>query len=296
VEWTTIPDASTATAALQAGEQDWIEFASNDMIAHLRRMRNVKVTVQEQAGMICLMRLNHLQPPFDNPAIRRALLGAVNQADFMMAVAGEDRAMWNAPIGFFTPGTPMANTAGMAVFEGERDYDKVKRDLAAAGYKGEKVVLLGATDPAFIHALSEVAADMLRRCGMNVDFQLSDWGTLTARRASKEAVEKGGWSCLMTALTGVDMANPALSAPLRGNGATAMAGWPDLPQIETLVSDWYRAPGLEAQKSIAVQLQERAFQDVPYIPAGQFLQAAAYRSNLEGMLRGFPLFWNIRKS
>jgi peptide/nickel transport system substrate-binding protein len=296
VEWTTIPDASTATAALQAGEQDWIEFASNDMIAHLRRMRNVKVTVQEQAGMICLMRLNHLQPPFDNPAIRRALLGAVNQADFMMAVAGEDRAMWNAPIGFFTPGTPMANTAGMTVFEGERDYDKVKRDLAAAGYKGEKVVLLGATDPAFIHALSEVAADMLRRCGMNVDFQLSDWGTLTARRASKEAVEKGGWSCLMTALTGVDMANPALSAPLRGNGANAMAGWPDLPQIETLVSDWYRAPGLEAQKSIAVQLQERAFQDVPYIPAGQFLQAAAYRSNLEGMLRGFPLFWNIRKS
>jgi peptide/nickel transport system substrate-binding protein len=35
---------------------------------------------------------------------------------------------------------------------------------------------------------------------------------------------------------------------------------------------------------------------VPYIPAGQFLQAAAYHSNLEGILRGFPLFWNVRKT
>ncbi|HWX46497.1 MAG TPA: ABC transporter substrate-binding protein [Roseomonas sp.] len=296
VEWTVIPDASTAVAALQAGEQDWLEFAANDMLPLLKRARNVKVAVQEQAGMICLMRLNHLHPPFDNPAIRRALLGAFDQADYMMAVAGEDRAMWNAPIGFFTPGTPMANDAGMEVFKGPRDFDKVKRDLAAAGYKGEKVVLLGATDPTFIHGLSEVAADMLRRCGMNVDYQLSDWGTLTARRSSKEPTEKGGWSCYMTALTGIDMANPALSAPLRGNGANAMAGWPDLPAVEALIAEWFAAPGPEAQREVARRLQGQAFQDVPYIPAGQFLQAAAYRSNLEGVLRGFPMFWNVRKA
>ena len=37
------------------------------------------------------MRLNQQQPPFDNPAIRRALLGAVSQADYMNAVTGPDR-------------------------------------------------------------------------------------------------------------------------------------------------------------------------------------------------------------
>lgn len=296
VEWTTIPEASTAAAALRAGEQDWLEFAANDMLPLLKRMRNVRVAVQEQAGMMCFMRLNHLHAPFNNPAIRRALLGAFNQADYMMAVAGDDQAMWKAPVGFFTPGTPMASDESMEVFQGPRDYAKVKRALEAAGYKGEKVVLLGATDPTFIHGLSEVAADMLRKCGMNVDYQLSDWGTLTARRSSREPVENGGWSCYMTALTGVDMTSPALSAPLRGNGDRAMAGWPNLPEVESLIGEWFSAPGLAEQRQIAARLQAQAFQDVPYVPAGQFLQAAAYRSNLEGVLRGFPLFWNVRKS
>jgi peptide/nickel transport system substrate-binding protein len=296
VEWNTIPDASTAAAALQAGEHDWLEFAANDMVPLLRRMRGVNVAVQEQAGMMCLMRLNHLHPPFNNPAIRRAVLSAFDQSDFMLAVAGDDKAMWHAPVGFFTPGSPMANDEGLSVFRGPRDYAKVKRDLEAAGYKGEKVVLLGSTDPTFILGLSEVAADLLRKCGLNIEYLLSDWGTLTTRRSSREPVEKGGWSCYMTALTGIDTANPALSAPLRGNGLQAMAGWPDLPQIESLVGEWFSAADLPAQQSLARRLQARAFQDVPYIPAGQFLQVAAYRSNLEGILRGFPLFWNVRKN
>jgi peptide/nickel transport system substrate-binding protein len=296
VEWTVIPDPSTAVAALRSGEHDWLEFAANDMIPLLKQARGVHVAVQDQAGMMCFMRLNHLHPPFDNPAIRRALLGAFNQADYMMAVAGEDRAMWHAPVGFFTPGMPMASTEGMGAFAATPDYDAVKRALQKAGYKGERVVQLAATDPSFIQGLSDVAADMLRKCGINLDYQLSDWGTLTARRSSREPVGNGGWNCYMSAVTGIDMANPALNAPLRGNGTNAMAGWPDLPEVEALVAEWFAAPGLEAQQRVAARLQARAFEDVPYIPAGQFLQAAAYRSNLEGVLRGFPVFWNLRKS
>ncbi|WP_419899470.1 ABC transporter substrate-binding protein [Roseomonas sp. USHLN139] len=295
VEWTTIPDGATAAAAMRSGEQDWLEFAANDVIPLLARARSLKVAVQEQSGMITLMRMNHLQPPFDNPAIRRALLGAVNQADFVQAVAGADPAMWHAPIGFFTPGSPMASDAGMEVFKGPRDYDKVKRELAAAGYKGEKVVLLGASDPAFIGTLAEVAADMLRKAGMNVDLQMSDWGTLTARRLSREPVEKGGWSCLMTALTGVDMANPALQLALRGNGDKAMYGWPNLPELEALVGEWFAAEGLAAQQAVARRLQLQAMQDLPYIPTGQFLQAAAQSAKLQDVVRGFPVFWNVRK-
>ena len=50
--------------------------------------------------------------------------------------------MWHVPAGFFCPGSPMASDAGMDVFTGKRDYAAVKKALAAAGYKGEKVVLL----------------------------------------------------------------------------------------------------------------------------------------------------------
>jgi peptide/nickel transport system substrate-binding protein len=35
---------------------------------------------------------------------------------------------------------------------------------------------------------------------------------------------------------------------------------------------------------------------VPYVPLGQALGATAYRANLTGVLNGFVLFWNVRKT
>jgi peptide/nickel transport system substrate-binding protein len=295
VEWTTIADPATAAAAMQSGEQDWWEYVANDLVPVLKRARNVKVVSQESTGILNAFRMNHLQPPFNNPAIRRALLGAMNQEDFVIPVAGSDSAMWYTPTGFFTPGTPMANDAGLDVLKGPRDYDKVKRDLQAAGYKGERVVLLVATDPAFVGTLGEVAADMLRRAGMDVDAQTMDWGSFISRRASKEPVERGGWSAAMTALSGLDMATPAVQSVLRGNGAAALYGWPDLPKLEALRDEWFLAPDLASQRRLARMIQLQAFEDLPYIPAGQFFQATAYSTRIRDVVPGYSVFWNLRK-
>ncbi|HYZ34103.1 MAG TPA: hypothetical protein VE684_17665 [Crenalkalicoccus sp.] len=53
-------------------------------------------------------------------------------------------------------------------------YGKVRRELQAAGYKDEKVALLQPADLPPISALAEVAADMLRKVGMEVDLQAAD--------------------------------------------------------------------------------------------------------------------------
>lgn len=179
-----------------------------------------------------MMRFNFLQAPFDNAAIRRALLGAVNQADVMTAVATDDPSMWHVPSGFFCPGTPMASDVGIAALTGPRDYAKVKAELAAAGYKGERVVLLAATDFPVLKAMSDVCADMLQKAGLNVDYQALDWGTVNQRRVKKDPVEQGGWSCFCTAWAGTDMINPAGQLALRTNGANAWIGWPDDPRLE----------------------------------------------------------------
>src|SRR5689334_23985357 len=44
-----------------------------------------------------------------------------------------------------------------------------RSELKAAGYNGEKVVLLAATDFPVLKAMSDVGADMLQKAGMNVD-------------------------------------------------------------------------------------------------------------------------------
>ena len=296
VEWTTIPDPATAAAALMSGEQDWWDYATADLMPMLGRARGVKVVVQEPSGQIPILRFNHLQPPFSNPAIRRALLGAVSQEDVVTAVVGTDKSMWNTGVGFFCPGTPMASDVGMEALNGPRDMDKVKRDLKAAGYAGERVVLMGATDLPVLKAMSDVAADMMRRAGLNLDYQAVDWGTVVARRPKKDPVGQGGWSAFCTAWAGTDHLNPAGHISLRCNGEQAWFGWPSSPPIEALRDAWFDAPDVAAQARICADIQRRAFEDVPYIPMGQYLQPTAYRTSLAGVLNGFALFWNVKRA
>ena len=54
--------------------------------------------------------------------------------------------MMKTDVGLFVPGTPLASDVGVEITRGPKDYEKIKKDLAAAGYKGEKVVVLGGYD------------------------------------------------------------------------------------------------------------------------------------------------------
>ena len=295
VEWTTVPDPATAAAALQRNETDWWDFASADLLPLLRRTPGIRAPVQDPAGNIAVLRMNHLQPPFDNPAIRRAVLGAVTQADFLTAFMGDDPAMWRDRTGVFTPGTPLANDAGMAALTGPRNIARSRQAIADAGYRNERVALIVAADFPHLKAMSDVGADLLQRLGMNVDYQATDWGTLLSRRGSKAPVDAGGWSLFFTFSAGVDNATPAGNQLLRTNGPNAWFGWPTDPAIEALRDEWFAAPDLPAQRRLAEQLQTRAFEVVPYIPLGQYFQPTAYRTSLQGVLSGFSMFWNVRK-
>lgn len=290
VEWHSIPDAATTANALMAGEIDWWERASADLLPMLKGNRGVVARVLEPTGAVQFLRFNHLLPPFDNPAIRRAVLGAVSQTDCMLAAAGDDRGMWNDRCGAFTPGTPLASEAGLEALTGPRDLDKVRRDLAAGGYKGERVVMLGVTDVPEIAAICEVVGDMLRRIGLNLDYQTMDWGSAIQRRNSTATVDKGGWNVHNSGFAGVDMASPAANLAMRGNGAQAWAGWPKSPRLEALRDAWFDAPDFAAQKRICDEIQLQVWQDVPYIPLGLIRRATAYRSNLRDMPEGGVLF------
>ena len=74
IEWHIIPDAATAAAALQSGEVDWWELPTGDLLPVLRHGGKISVAIIDPTGNCAILRPNHLHPPFDNPAIRRALL------------------------------------------------------------------------------------------------------------------------------------------------------------------------------------------------------------------------------
>jgi peptide/nickel transport system substrate-binding protein len=293
VEWRSIPDTGTASAALISGEQDWQEYAYHDQLPLLKAARGVTVRTLDPTGFVCMMRANSLQPPFDNPAIRRALWGALNQTDFMQAVVGaDDPSLYSVPLGFFANGTPMASEVGLDPLKGPRDYDKAREALRAAGYKGEKVLLMAASNSSSLSAIGAVAADMLKRIGMDVEVYMVEFNAMLQRRNRRGTVAEGGWSLFVTNWVGMDWLNPAVHTALRGNAS--YAGWFESPRIEGLRDQWFTAPDEAAQQAICRDIQVAAMEEVPYWPIGQYLQPTAYRSRITGVLDGFATFWNVR--
>ena len=296
VEWHIIPDPATAAAALRAGEMDWWAYPTPDLIPPLQQ--DGKITIQGYPGGFCpFFRPNHLFPPFNNASVRRALMGAIDQSEFMTSALGPDRSLWRVPVGFFTPDSPLASDVGLAALTGPRDYAKVKKELETAGYRGEKIALLAYAQP-FFKEWCSVAAEMMRRVGMDVDYQVVDFAAAVQRRGSKKPPDQGGWSAFLGAPPGVNFASPATHFLLRGNGEQApFVGWPSSPRIEALRDQWLDAPDLDTQKRFAAEIQEQAFIDVPYYPLGHVFGRTAFRSNLTDVLmaNGWPVFWNVRR-
>jgi peptide/nickel transport system substrate-binding protein len=295
VEWHTLPDPSTAAGALQAGEMDWWEQPTSDLAPLLRSNSDIKVEVTDPAGYTGLMRFNHLQPPFDNPAIRRAILGGIVQSDYMLGVVGDNHAMWRDGMGFFHPDSPMASKVGLDVFPAKPDLGKVKAALQAAGYKNERVVMLATADFPVINIMCQIAADTLQKIGVNLDYQAQDWATVSTRMQSKEPLANGGWSVTCNFTSGIGIYNPAAHTWLRSNGLKAFVGWPNISEIEKLRLDWFDAPDVSAQQTICQNIQKVAFDQVPYVPLGFYYQPTAFRSNLTGILKGVPMFYNVRR-
>jgi peptide/nickel transport system substrate-binding protein len=117
------------------------------------------------------------------------------------------------------------------------------------------------------------------------------------RRATKEPVEKGGWSIFHTWFTGGFILNPVVTAPFRGLGLAGWFGWYDNPKIEAMTQEWLEAEDDEERKKIAAAIQSENYQQVPTITLGQFQIPTAYRKSLAGKLEAAgPLFWNVRRA
>jgi peptide/nickel transport system substrate-binding protein len=263
IEWVTIPDAATASLALQSGEIDWWEKPISDLVPLLKKNRNVIVDIADPLGNIGIVCFNHLNPPFQDVRARRAILMALSQTDYMRSYFGDDDKMWRPLPGFFTPGTPLYNEEGGEILKGPRNFDAAKRLLAESGYADQPVTCLAAQDIPEFKPWGEVTAELLKRLNMKVDFAAIDWGTVIARRAQKSA--QGGWHMYPSSLAGADCVDPT-NKFIRANGETVATGWPRSQEVECA-------------------------------PLGSYLCHQAWRKNIIGVGQGpLPFFWGVSKT
>jgi peptide/nickel transport system substrate-binding protein len=295
VRWQIIPDQATAVAALQNGEIDGIESVAADfmpVLARDKRIKLIKRTLPSQA----LMRFNHLTTPFNNKLMRQAILAAVDQKEYLLAMYGPEFPEYYSPYAVFVPGSPLDSNAGIEKINSKRDLKKAAEMVKASGYNGEPVVILDPVDYPEFHTCALVTVELFKKLNIKVDLQAMNWGTMMQRRNNQGPSTQGGWNVAFTATTGPNNLDPAGHLAIRGSGTKAWFGWPTSERIEQLRLDWFNAPELAAQQKIARELQLQVFEDVPYVPVGARYTVSAIRSEWTDFQPQMPLFFTLRRS
>lgn len=291
-----MPDAQTAVAALQSGEIDFYEVPPTDLLPQLEGDKNIKIEVLNGLGNVGQIRPNFLHPPFNNEKARQALLYIVKQSDHMKASFGDSKYARTCS-SFFGMGTPMENDANTDWFKGGQNIAKAKALLAEAGYKGEPVVLMQATNIAIMSNAAQILAQELRQAGINVKVEAMDWSNVVQRRSNKNAPDQGGWNIFITWSGGSAIGNPIILSAHAATGDKAWFGWPSDTLHEELRNKWAMAPTLDARKAVARQIQENAWKFVPQLYYGQWVQPAAMRTTIKGVIPVAEIipWWNVTK-
>jgi peptide/nickel transport system substrate-binding protein len=297
VEWVVMPDATSAAAALATGEVDWWEQAQTDLLPVLRRNRNLTVQVADPGGQLSVMRFNHLQPPFNDPAVRRAVALAVDQRDYLAAAVGQESESSRTCRSLFPCTGPFGNEAYGQALAGPRNVEAARAAIRAAGHAGKKVVVLSATDSGIVRPYGAITTDLLRRLGFDAELREMDFNAMIQSRTNMGPVESGGWSLFHTWWSGVTIANPVTNLLIRGLGTDGYAGWYRSERAETLVTQWLQAASAEDERRSADALLQDSMAQLPTLPLGMTFVSTAFRSELTGIVPGVaPFPWNVRRA
>jgi peptide/nickel transport system substrate-binding protein len=295
VELKFLPDASTRAAALRKGEIDFIDQMPADLLPVLQRDPNVVVGRFSPLGSLAFIRPNHLFPPFDNVKARQALALLVDQADYMSGYGTPE--WWQPCYAWFVCGGPNGTDAGSEPYR-QKNVEAARRLMAEAGYKGERIVVVGSQELPAQGMMADVLVASLGSIGMNVDYQQMDFATLVARRFSKNRPEQGGWNVAVSAINGVTLSQPATNfvVDTECSGKTYF-GWPCDERAQRLRAEYMEATDPAQQRAKLEALSRALWESLPAILVGQYYSPFGWRREIKGMLRtANVVFWNLEKT
>jgi len=295
VEWVAMPDAMTSVNALLNDEVDFVQQVPLDLLPLLTSNDEIKVKAIDELGNWTYFRFNHLHAPFDNPRLRQAAMLAVDQKQVLQALVGNPEYSRTCATTFGCGNPYESDYRHDDVVEPQ--LEKAKSLLKEAGYDNTPVVVLHPTDMATVSPQPVVVADALRKAGFNVQLKTMDWQSVIMQQGNQAAPADGGWNIFATYSTLATSGDPFGNTTIASNGKKAWAGWPDVPEIESLRKEFALATDSEKRKSIALKINELAIDNGVVVPLGQFTIPAAYRSSLSNVPHSpVTVFWSMSKN
>jgi peptide/nickel transport system substrate-binding protein len=184
----------------------------------------------------------------------------MNQETYLQAAIGVAQ-YYRQCHSVFACNGPYASKAG-AEGLAKQDLERARQLVKESGYDCRPVTVVHVTDIALLNGAALVTRELLSSIGFNVDLKAMDWSTNLAVRAKKDPPDKGGWNVLHTWWMAADVMHPAVHFGVSGAGPGAWFGWPEIPQLEKLITEWVRATDQAKRKQLAEDVQRIALDEV----------------------------------
>jgi len=285
IDFVYFADQRDAVAALVKGDVSYVESPSTKYMAELTGKPNVVVASTDPLGNVAMMRFNSNAAPFDNAAVRRAVLMTIDQGAYMEAALGDKRfyRLCHSVYPCTTASdaeSPVLKTANL---------EAARHALAAAHYDGTPVVILNPKDNPVISALTDVTAKNLKEIGMTVDVRNMTWAEML-----KERTKPGTWSLFHTWWLAGDVANP-LSIAFSGSSTKGWPGAPDDAQLESYRAAYSQTTDPEAKRQLAAKVQQQVLAIAALGTLGQFYEPVAFRDSLKGITSPIQFYWTLAR-
>jgi peptide/nickel transport system substrate-binding protein len=206
VVFRTIPEPASRVAALLRGEVDLIGALAPDHADRVAQDPGTKVAETLLAGVYVLA-VNSRHPPLDNPLVKQALSLALDRAAIVKELWRGHGLVSNGPI---PQGDRFHDDARPAL---ACDPEAARRRLAAAGYRGDEIVLESTTGYMINdRPMAEAAVAMWRDVGINARLELVEYSVL-AQKVRERSFKGLRWAVPISTLGDPDGLMWRLLAP-----------------------------------------------------------------------------------
>ena len=267
IEYHTIIDDTTRVSAFMAGDVDWADNIPADQIAMIEGENNVVERIKTWDAIYLGLKCD--TAPFDDVNVRKAINLAIDrQAIVNSILSGGTPSNWVVSEGVlgYNPDAP----------EQKQDLEEAKRLMAASGYDGREISLVGPTTwYARTSEVTQYIASCLTEIGFNVKIELIDGATFSDRRAG------GDYDIYYTGCSHVG-GDPILYLNQRIHDDTMASGYVN-PAIKAKIEEALTVTDLEARDQIFKEIFQMIMDaNAPHLYVYGIENVVVKRSNVQG--------------
>jgi peptide/nickel transport system substrate-binding protein len=275
-----VPDNSTRVNGIVSGEYNYAFELPFDSIQQLQSSPNIVNDIWPYGFETLVFNKKGI---FQDLRLRQAVNFALDNKE-LLSLAFTNKEFYKLEPAYMRPEQKNWYTDAGKENYNVKDLDEAKRLLKESGYNGEEVTILTSNDYKYHYDAAVITQESLKKIGMNVKLEVTDWATLLDRRKDPKL-----WDIFFTQFTTVatPLAYPFLDSKVE------YPGWTNNPEIDRLLSEIRNAESQEIATVKFGELQTLIWKDLPVINVGMTNFISSYSDKVKGYSEFMgPIFWN----